>query len=76
MIKTAEKQKPVDQMSDEVLRLHIKSYIASQPIQEVGFTWQGVEPTMAGWPFFEKTLTYQARFNQGKKIRNNLPFIR
>ncbi|MDB1124267.1 anaerobic sulfatase maturase [Vibrio algarum] len=72
IMQASTQRKPSYAMSDDVLRIYIKSYIASQPTQEVEFAWQGGEPTMAGLAFFEKALAYQEKFSNGKIIQNSL----
>lgn len=62
-------------MSDEVLERFIEQYVAAQPeaSQEVGFSWQGGEPTLMGLRFFERVLELQARHARpGQKISNSL----
>lgn len=58
-------------MNEETLEVFIKNYIASS-VDDVYFTWQGGEPTLAGLDFFEKVIQFQNRHGQGKKIFNAL----
>lgn len=59
-------------MSDEVLESYIRGYIESQNTPEVGFAWQGGEPTLMGVPFFEKVVALQQQYAGGKVITNAL----
>jgi uncharacterized protein len=59
-------------MSPEVLEAYIRDYIASQPGETVGFAWQGGEPTLAGVDFFERVVSLQSRYANGRKIENAL----
>jgi uncharacterized protein len=59
-------------MSDDVLEAYVQRYIAAQPAPEVEFTWQGGEPTLMGLEFFERAVSLQRKFSQGKRIRNTL----
>lgn len=56
-------------MSDESLELFIKHYIKVSG-EDVYFTWQGGEPTLAGLPFFEKAIELQKQYANGKTIHN------
>jgi uncharacterized protein len=62
------------QMTDEVLELYTKNYIASQPTENprVVFAWQGGEPTLLGIDFFEKAIAFQKKYTDGRKIENTL----
>lgn len=57
-------------MSDEVLEKYVKSYIESQPTQEVSFAWQGGEPTLLGVDFFRKVVELQKKYGEGRQISN------
>lgn len=59
-------------MSDDVLTAYIKHYIAASNSNEVNFTWQGGEPTLAGREFFQRVLTLQQQYANGKTITNSL----
>lgn len=48
-------------MDDSTLKEFIKQYIAASGNQ-VYFTWQGGEPTLAGLDFFRKVIHYQQRY--------------
>lgn len=58
-------------MNDSTLDEFIKSYITVSG-NEVYFTWQGGEPTMAGLPFFEKVITLQNKYKGNKTVFNSL----
>jgi uncharacterized protein len=57
-------------MRDEVLEEYIRQYIASQPVPEVSFAWQGGEPTLLGVDFFRRVVELQSRHAGGKTIIN------
>jgi len=62
-------------ISDELLETHIKDYIESQPdgCQEVGFAWQGGEPTLLGVDFFRNVVALQDKYlRTGMQITNAL----
>ncbi|EJU2440236.1 radical SAM protein, partial [Escherichia coli] len=56
---------------DSTLKEFIKQYIAASGNQ-VYFTWQGGEPTLAGLDFFRKVIHYQQRYAGQKRIFNAL----
>lgn len=59
-------------MSDTVLRQFIRRYIETSPGDEVTFTWQGGEPTLAGLDFYRRALELQRHYARGKRIVNTL----
>ncbi|MDD9340906.1 MAG: anaerobic sulfatase maturase [Providencia heimbachae] len=59
-------------MDDSVLREYIRQYIEFSPANEIDFTWQGGEPTMAGLDFFKRVISYQNRYGKGKQIYNSI----
>ena len=59
-------------MNDDVLEAFVSKYIASQAVPEVGFAWQGGEPTLMGLDFFRKAVNLQKRYAQGKQITNSI----
>ncbi|MEQ5113728.1 anaerobic sulfatase maturase [Providencia vermicola] len=61
-----------DVMPDNVLRRYIKDYIQSHAGEQVDFSWQGGEPTLAGLEFFERVVKYQKQYAQGKTITNSV----
>lgn len=56
-------------MSDDTLEEFVKSYIHANS-ENVYFTWQGGEPTLAGIDFFEKAIRLQQQYADGKQIHN------
>ncbi len=65
-------RQPAFQMTDRVLSEYVRRYIADAPGNDVAFTWQGGEPTLAGLDFFRRAVALQQRFAQGKRITNSL----
>lgn len=59
-------------MPDELLETYVREYIAAVDTPEVSFAWQGGEPTLAGLPFFKKTVQLQKRYGKGRQISNSL----
>lgn len=59
-------------MSEEVLEEFIKQYIEEQTSDEIVFSWQGGEPTLAGLEFFEKAVSLEKKYAKGKTIQNDL----
>lgn len=59
-------------MSDDVLEEFIRQYIQEQDEEEIVFTWQGGEPTLAGLEFYKKAVAYQRKHRAGKTIQNDL----
>ncbi|NQU40168.1 MAG: anaerobic sulfatase maturase [Lentisphaerae bacterium] len=59
-------------MTDDVLEHYIRSYIASQPTQEIEFAWQGGEPTLMGLPFYRRAVALQKHYGAGRTINNSL----
>ncbi|TWU39800.1 Anaerobic sulfatase-maturating enzyme [Novipirellula artificiosorum] len=51
-------------MSDEVLEETIRQYIAAQPpgTEQLGFGWQGGEPTLMGVDFFRRVVELQTKY--------------
>lgn len=59
-------------MSDEVLDAYVKQYLAANSRQHVDFMFQGGEPTLCGLDFFQKVISLQAKYGQGRDIQNHL----
>ena len=59
-------------MSDETLEEFIKQYIQTQSADEIIFSWQGGEPTLAGLDFYNKVVSLERKYSQGKRIENDL----
>lgn len=60
------------QMSDETLEKYIGSYIQSQPVPEVLFTWHGGETLLRNISFYQKALALQKKYGKGRLISNSL----
>ena len=60
-------------MSEEMLDLYIRQYIASSTGPEVIFSWQGGEPTLLGVDFFRKVVALEKKHARpGQQIQNDL----
>jgi uncharacterized protein len=59
-------------MPDHVLEEYIRQHIETQSSAEISFAWQGGEPTLLGVNFFRKVVALQAKYADGKTIRNAL----
>lgn len=59
-------------MGPEVLESCVRQYLESQPRGEVSFAWQGGEPMLLGMEFFRRALELQARYADGRRVRNAL----
>jgi len=57
-------------MPDAVLETYIRQYIEQQDAPEVGFAWQGGEPTLLGVEYFRKIVRLQQKYANGKQISN------
>lgn len=57
-------------MSDAVLEEFTRQYIASRPMGEIQFAWQGGEPTLAGLDFFRRALELQRKYGRDRRITN------
>ena len=57
-------------MSRQLLESHVRQTIAASPGPEVGFAWQGGEPTLLGVDFFRRAVELQGRYAEGKQITN------
>ncbi|WP_439845061.1 anaerobic sulfatase maturase [Aeromonas veronii] len=58
-------------MSDATLKRYIREYIRSQHSQQIDFSWQGGEPTLAGLDFYRNVVAYQQKYADGKHITNS-----
>jgi uncharacterized protein len=59
-------------MSDEVLEMYVQQYIDATPMEsDVAFTWQGGEPTLLGFEFYERAVQLQQRHGEGRSITNS-----
>jgi uncharacterized protein len=60
-------------MSDAVLEEHIRQYIEGQTGEQVVFSWQGGEPTLAGLDFYRKVVQLEAKYKKPQqRIENDL----
>lgn len=62
-------------MSDELLEAYVSQYIQAQPptSPEVGFAWQGGEPTLMGLEFFRSVVALQKKYaRRSQRISNAL----
>lgn len=57
-------------MSDDILELFIKEYIASQTTPEVLFIWHGGEPLLRPISFYERAMELQQRYADGRRVDN------
>lgn len=62
----------VPRMSEATLETFVRDYLATQPGDEVGFSWQGGEPTLMGVEFFQRVVELQRRSGAGRTITNAL----
>ncbi|MDE6012744.1 MAG: anaerobic sulfatase maturase [Prevotella sp.] len=59
-------------MSDEVLECFVRQYLESQVNSEVLFTWHGGEPLLQPMSFYQKALSFQRHYAQGRHVDNCL----
>lgn len=59
-------------MSDDVLERFIRTYLESQTMPEVNFTWHGGEPLLRPISFYERALELQQKHRGGRLISNSL----
>lgn len=69
---TLKPRKVARHMETSTLEAYVRQYIEANPGQEVEFTWQGGEPTLAGIAFYEKALQLQQKYANGKRILNSM----
>ncbi|MFZ0391089.1 MAG: anaerobic sulfatase maturase, partial [Calditrichia bacterium] len=58
-------------MSLDVLEKIIKQ-VMEQGESPISFIWQGGEPTLMGWEFFQKAVEFQAKYSRGQLVENSL----
>lgn len=63
---------PKTEMSYELLERFVRDYIASQPTEEVVFTWHGGEALLKPLAFYRKAFGFQQKYAQGHRITNTL----
>lgn len=60
-------------MEDGVLDAYVRQVVESQAhLPEINFAWQGGEPTLAGLEFFQRAITLQKQYAEGKSVYNAL----
>lgn len=59
-------------MSIELLEEFVRQYIEGNKVEQITFCWHGGEPLLAGLPFYEKALEFQAKYAGSKEIINTL----
>jgi uncharacterized protein len=62
-------------MAPDVLEAYVRQYIEAQPqgMTEVGFAWQGGEPTLMGLDFFRDAVALQKKYaREGMRVTNSL----
>lgn len=69
---TLKPKKAARHMDDATLEAYVRQYIDANPGQDIEFTWQGGEPTLAGIAFYEKALKLQKKYAGGKRISNSM----
>ena len=55
-------------MSDEMLDLFVRSYLDSQTMPEVMFTWHGGEAMMRDIGFYRRVIELQQRYGRGRPM--------
>ncbi|MGR6838716.1 anaerobic sulfatase maturase [Aliivibrio wodanis] len=65
------RSEPSENMSNGMLKRYVRDYIRSHQGQEVDFSWQGGEPTLAGLDFYRNAVIYQQQYAEGKTITNS-----
>lgn len=69
---TLKPRKATRHMDEPTLEAYVRQYIEAHPGNEVEFTWQGGEPTLAGMTFYENALRLQQKYARGKRITNSI----
>lgn len=54
-----------------VLKRYVRDYIQSQDSDQIDFSWQGGEPTLAGLDFYRHAVKFQQQYANGKTITNS-----
>lgn len=57
-------------MSDDTLERYIRSYIESQTLPAVQFTWHGGETMLRPVSFYRRAMELQQRYARGRRIEN------
>ena len=58
------------QMSDNVLEHYVRSYIETNSLPDVLFTWHGGEPLMRPLSFYRRAVQLQQYYGRGRRISN------
>lgn len=66
------KKGTVHLMDEKTLESFIKDYIESQPTQHVEFNWHGGETLLRPLSFYEKVITFQKKYGEGREIANTI----
>ncbi len=65
------REKPVTHMDDDTLEAYCRDYIAaSEPQNEVAFTWQGGEPTLLGLEFLPPCRKVTGECGAGRRMNS------
>lgn len=59
-------------MSDELLERFVKTYIESQTMPEIMFTWHGGETLMRPISFYKRAIELQKLYGHGRRIDNSI----
>lgn len=59
-------------MDEAMLERVVREYITANDAPEVTFNWHGGEPLLMGLDFYRKALGFEAKYADGKKVRNTL----
>lgn len=59
-------------LSDELLELFIREYMACQTMQDVLFTWHGGEPLIRPLSFYRRALELQRKYAHGRNVTNTI----
>ena len=63
---------PAQTMSDELLDLFIRDYIAAQPTPQVVFSWHGGETLLRSKDFYRRVVELQRKYGAGRRIENTI----
>lgn len=63
---------PAQTMSDELLDLFIRNYIAAQPTPQVVFSWHGGETLLRSKNFYRRVVELQRKYGAGRRIENTI----
>ena len=63
-------QTPRQLLSEELLEQFIRTYIQSQTMEQVLFTWHGGEPLLRPLSFYRQAVRLQRKYGRGRQIDN------